>query len=159
MGKNDTLVYGLGAAMVVAAASIFMRKRSPYVPPDGESNMQIAAVDIQPSGNLGYSSPYTINVHVINLGDVEGSMDVWLGWIMDPTDYEPNPYPIAYSSNNPQTITLAAGEQGVVTRSGTTISGEWWDGWIWALSSWDPAAAHTAADVADAEKAHLSVRP
>jgi hypothetical protein len=130
--KERNFLFALGAAVAAYLGYLWWRKRQSgggdTVPVPTGADLKIDSVVIEPANPVPYSTPYTATVTITNHGDTEGSMDVWMGWTMD--DY-PGEYR-TYSANNPQRVTLAAGASTTVVRSGTTISGEWWDGAIWA---------------------------
>lgn len=144
-------LYAIGAAVLAYFGYLWWKKRqdggdtTPTPTPTG-ADVKVSAVVIEPSSPIPYSTPYTVTVTVTNDGDEAGSIDLWMGWTMDGYPGEFRTYP----TDNPQTVTVPAGQSATVQRSGTTISGEWWDGAIWAND-------HEGID--GAVSAPLSVRP
>ncbi len=129
--KKGDMVFGIGALFAVGMTywlKTRKKEEEPPPPPDGTADLQIESIAITPDNPIPYATPYTATVVVVNHGDAAGSLDVYMGWVMDnaPTDFR------SYTADNPQTITLGAGETGTIVRDGTTISGEWWDGKLWA---------------------------
>ena len=145
---NQTLLYALGAALAAYFGYLWWRKRktAPVEPVPTGADITIDSVAIDPANPVPYSTPYTVTVTLTNNGDEAGSIELWMGWTMDafPGEFR------TYATNNPQTVSVPAGQTVTVTRSGTTISGEWWDGAIWAND-------HNGID--GAVSAPLQVRP
>jgi hypothetical protein len=140
MARNDGMVFGVGIAALVGLALVLVNKKS--APPVGTADLRIESLARSPSAlTLGYGVPFTLTITVKNYGDVTGSLDVWTGWIMDPSIYNgSDPEVQRYKIDNPQRIALGPGETGTLTRSGFTLNNnEWWDGRFWVWDYWDMA--------------------
>ncbi len=138
MGRNDGMVFGIGAVVLLGAALVLMGKKSS--PPVGTADLRIESLTRDPADlTLGYGVPFTLTVTVHNYGDLAGSFDVWMGWLMNPDSYNgSDPEAQRYKVDNPQTIALGPGQTGTLTRSGTTIDFEWWSGRFWVMDYWNP---------------------
>ncbi len=145
MAKSNGALFGIGIAALVGFALMMAAKKNP---PVGTADLRIESLTRSPSAaTLGYGVPFTLAITVKNYGDLAGSLDVWTGWLMNPDSYNgANPEAQRYTVDNPQTITLGPGETGTLTRSGTTIDFEWWDGRFWAMDFWNPEWDDTAGE-------------
>jgi hypothetical protein len=127
---SSRYLYAIGAMIAAYFGYRWWKSRQipEATPTPPATDITIDSVAITPSGTLGRGVPYTATVTITNPGDTDGSIELWMGWTMD--DF-PGEYRI-YTTSNPQTVSVPAGQSVQVTRNGTTIGSEDWAGAIWA---------------------------
>jgi hypothetical protein len=149
----------------VAGLAYLMSRKPAELPPDDEVppaeaadlRVESIAVDRDPP-EYGYSVPFVLTVTVTNHGNISGSLAVYRGYLMK--GYLGSGQYVSFQKNNPETITLAAGQTGTLVRNISTptageMGGDWWQAYYWALGR-----APTVPDMlTDAKMCYIDVRP